>query len=582
MTDLSQYSDSDLKALYLKSLPDDELQKLHEQVQSNGVYADGTPIPRDRQGFGGMVDSTVRQMELAGRHGFEGAAGLADMPAALWNLTSDSREPQAPYLSPTISKGLDAIGMPQDEGNFERLAGSVEHAVSGAKSLGATPQVATSAGVGGASGELARQNGAGPWGQFGASVLGGAAGGPLVYSAGKAVNDFAAPLYQGGRNQIMGNLLASQANDPKAAAAAITGAPQYIPGSMPPAGTLSGDSGLIGAQKGIQQLDKGAFSDAANVQLAAQNNVLGNVAGNPADIAPLQRARSTATQPFYEAATNTPYDPKILQPVLDNIDNEIAKVGTTTQAGKMLSDMKANIIAESDNPQKMGPLIQMYKENRDNFAKKMLQDGAVTPAVKGVVNPTNKALGNALSRNNEDVAYADATFKNMSAPINQIEAGQAIKAQVQGNSPNVEGQLPIIQPRFQQMMENGVINVDGKDIPISSLSAAQQKGLQALQSDLNRNTSVNRVPALSKSEFQNLATQPRLNALASHLWGLKGIFSNADKKIQQGLVDATLDPQLMAKLLMQGKVPATNSALARMMQNIGTGAGAGAATSFYR
>lgn len=405
-----------------------------------------------------------------------------------------------------------------------------------------------------------------------AGFIGGVAGGVGAMTGGRAIDTATAPFYQAGRDKILADLLKSKTENPQLAATNIQNAPQYVPGSIPVAGVASGDTGLMGLQRGVENLPSSeqVFKDRTIQQTAAQNNTLSNVAGNPADIPRLMQARSAATTPSYEAATNAPYDPAILRPVLDNIDTEITKVGTTTQAGKMLSDMKANIIAESSNPDKMGPLIQMYKENRDNFAKKMLQDGAVTPAVKGVVNPANKRLGEALTRNNQDVAYADATFKNMSQPINQLEAAQAIKEQIQANSPNAAGQLPISQQKLQQLMENGTTNVNGKEMPLTDLTPQQQSGLRALQSDLNRNVkSVGvRVKPTPSSELNNLAAQSKLNQLISHIPFAKGMVTSKNLQLQQQLAEVLLNNPKAAELLLSGQ-PRNGQALAAILANSG-------------
>lgn len=136
-----------------------------------GMLIDGTPIssnPSERS----LTDKAVRQMEMIGRAGFEGATGLADIPAAIWNATANSQEPKAPYLQPTIVRALDAIGMPQPEGVGENMEFSTLRGISGGRTLpGTNPMVPLSAGIGAAAQEGAKQGGYSPSVQTGTGLL---------------------------------------------------------------------------------------------------------------------------------------------------------------------------------------------------------------------------------------------------------------------------------------------------------------------------------------------------------------------------------------------------------------------------
>lgn len=603
--------------------------------EKNGLYS-ADPSQRS------LIDKVNRQTQLAGRFGFEGLTGAAtaipaivgNAPIAIGNGVADlynmagGNAQKMPYWNPVsdMSNVLDTIGMPKPESGGERVEGDVLRAVSGAKSTISGAQNAapvtsagqklaatitdnptlftTGAATGAASSGAAREGGYSPAAQLAAGLVGGAVGGPAALAAAAAVKNFVQPLYQGGRNQIIANLLASKASDPVAAAQAITNAPTYIPGSVPIAGVASGDTGLMGLQRGVQNLPvaEQSFKDRAIQQTSAQNDVLNNVAGNPADMSKLIKARSDATTPLYDAAKQQPINSSAIQPVLDDLDKRIALAGPQNDSGKLLIALKNKIQAGLPNaqPQETGvldasgnmitrpagptmqqPVIGTYRETRDALNLKGMQPGALGAEVRGNIQPANVALGNALESQSPDFAKAQALYKQGSTPINQLEAGQAIKGQIQSNTPIAGGQLPIVQPKLQQLMENGAVNVDGKEIPLSSLTPSQQQGLQSLQSDLNRNVQANgaRVAATPISELTNLATQSPVNALLSHIPIVKGIAEAKNAQIQNQLVKVMLDNPETARLLMMGKTT-QNQSLARMLLGGAEGGEYGMANSY--
>jgi hypothetical protein len=296
------------------------------------------------------------------------------------------------------------------------------------------------------------------------------------------------------------------------------------------------------------------FVNAKIAQNTDRTNFLNQLSGNQDDVARLQMEREAATSPHFQAATNTPYNPSMLQSVINDIDNKIAQVGTTTQAGRMLGEMKNNILSESKNPEKLGPLIQMYRENRDNFAKKMLQDGAVTPAVNGIVYPANKALGDALTRNNEDVAYANAIFQQKSEPINQMQVMQDIKGRITGTT-EAGGDKLLSQPKLSRIVEaNEISTPKGNKALADALSPDQYKGLLNLERDMARDSALNVTPSASQSQtFQNMAAGNFMRNLTggrvSHQIPIVGsLYHNAEEQINEKLVHAMLNKDKMIKL----------------------------------
>lgn len=426
-----------------------------------------------------------------------------------------------------------------------------------------------------------------------AGFAGGLVGGVGALKAGEVAANTALPFYQAGRNKILGELMASKAENPTQAAWNIKTAPEYVPGSVPVAGVASGDIGLMGLQRGVEKLpaSEQLFKNRAIQQVSAQNNELGNLAGNAADMAKLVQARDSASAPLYAQAKTQAIDPDAIQPVLSDLDKRIALAGPQNDSGKLLIALKnkiqaglpnaephetgvldanGNMLTRPADPTLQQPVIGTYRETRDALNLKGMQPGALGSEVRSNISPANVSLGKALEAQSPSFAQAQAIYKQGSMPIDQLEAGQAIKAQIQANSPNADGQLPIIQPKLQQLMENGAVNVDGKEMPLSSLTAQQQQGLKGLQSDLNRNISAmgSRVSPTPSSELNNLAVQSPITKLVSHIPWVKGIVSGKNLQLQQQLAKALLDNPTAAKLLLKTAAP-NNEMLAQILMQAG-------------
>lgn len=545
MTDLSQMSDSDLKSLYLQALPDSDLHALHQQAAPSGAsdiapsFAGG--IERSVAGTAMILPDMLNQAVAGPQELYRGITGREHDNGPMW---------QPFYSSEDMLQKLPPELRPHDP---QTTAGKI------------------------------------------AGFLGGVSGGVAAMGSGKILNDAADPFYNLGKNKIISDLMMSKAENPVQAANAIQNAPEYVKGSIPVAGVASGDVGLMGLQRGAENLpaSEQMFKDRAIQQTAAQNDALGKVAGNAADMGKLLKARTDATSPLYEQAKNQQINVDAIKPILDDLNKRIALAGPQNDSGKLLIALKnkieaglpnsqptktgildanGNMITRPADPALQQPVIGTYRETRDSLNLKGMQPGALGSEVRSNIQPANVALGKALEAQSPSFAQAQALYKQRSIPIDQLEAGQVIKAQIQGNSPNAAGQLPIVQPKLQQMMENGVVNVDGKEIPISDLSPSQQKGLAGLQSDLNRNTQAtgSRVAATPASELNNLATKSPIMALASHIPWIKGGVTSQNQKLQQEIARVMLDNPRAAELLkgapmlLGNKLP-TNQALAQML-----------------
>lgn len=111
--------------------------------------------------------------------------------------------------------------------------------------------------------------------------LGGAGTGTLVTgvprlasAATQMTKDFAAPLSEAGRQQMVGSQLREATTNPSDAVRAIETTRPLVPGSMPTTGQLTGDMGLLGLERAAQTKDPIPFQERRAQQNSARVNAL--------------------------------------------------------------------------------------------------------------------------------------------------------------------------------------------------------------------------------------------------------------------------------------------------------------------
>lgn len=582
--------------------------------EAQGRLIDGTPISDD-SAQRSIPDRINRQLQLAGRFGMEGTMAIPSIPGAVANLTragADSAlgvQPSSPPIPTPIgvaASGMDAIGMPKPEGGIERLEGDVLRGVSGGLTApGRNAVVTTGAATGGLASGGARELGFGPGVQFGAGLAGGMLGGPIV-SAGNAAYGAVQPLFDAGRQQIANKLISRYATDPQAAAAALQTAPEFVPGSQPIAGEASNDPGLLGLQKTLQQQPENFFGERISDQNTARTKLINQVAGDDTTVPRYQQMRSAATKPLYDAAAPQPVNAAAIQPVLDEIDKQVAVLGPGSDAGKTLINLKSDIqgalpeqkivqtgvldangnpIANTITvPKPQSNLIQIYRETRDALAKDSMQPGAYGATVKGVIAPINQQLGSALENQSPEFAQAQDLFNRMSAPINQAANMQIVAKKLATTQHDFQGNNMLSPAASERLMNNGEMNTAQGVQPLpQALSPEQNNALNAVNQDLARSNMVNSpvVRPPGSNTFNSTASTGQLaNALGArigeHIPFIKGAYQAAKPDIVAKLANTMLSPQDAAKALLATNRPEGLTLAQRMIANALAGGQGGA------
>lgn len=531
MADLSQYSDADLKSMYLQSLPDADLQQL--QQQSAPLSSPSSWSDTGKSLVGGVERGTAAVPMILPNLLNAAAAGPQELYRGMTGRNNDNSPLWQPFMG--------------SEDVLQKLAP-----------------------------ELRPHEPQSPAGAV-ANMVGQLIGGAGVAKTAEGLGGVIEPFSQSGRDQIANRVLYNQADNPTQAASNLQNVPQYIPGSQATGGTASGDLGLIGTEKTLMQNPANYFGARLADQNTARTNMINQVAGNDTTIPNYEAIREAATAPLYRDAQGVIADPKAFADVLNNTNMKINEVGPYSAAGGTLGSIKSAIqktlggTPESNqyftanepvpSPVPDSQLMQLYRENRDALNKTAMQPGAYGSSVKGAITPINVQLGKAIEAQNPAFAKAQDMFSQFSTPIDQAKNMQALVPQMTGGVEDLQGQNIFSPAKVGAIMKNGEMKTEYNGVqPLSeALSPEQHQALQALNSDLQRSNAVN-IPMVrppGSNTFNNAASTADLtNSLAAktmeYIPGFKGAYQAQNPKIMQAIADKMLSPEQLRQAMLNG------------------------------
>jgi hypothetical protein len=583
-------------------MPDGKIARFEvPDVESGNDGANAT----DSQ-ISGFGKELSRQAGLTARYAIEGIASpfatVANLPAVASNELFGT---ELPEQNQALSDLLTRAGLPQPQNATERVVGDVSRALTGtatggplSKLAGAPKyvidafnakqgtQAAATIGSAGAAG-LTREAGGGAGAQLAAGIAGGvvpvggyqvaARGLSDLYGAGK---EAVKPFTTSGREQIVGGILAESADDAQRAAANLANVKEYIPNSPVTTAEAAGDAGLSGLQRGFRNQGANPFSDIESQQNAARQEALALIAGTPQELQGALRNREMVTSPLYEQAQTEFLAGKNFNTIIAKIDSAIESVGRNTQAGAELQRIRKSVVGslpkttskkigidpvtgkpvmteKTTNPLQ-GGLVQLYRELRDKSAKVAEMDGAYPSAVRGVVKPIVRELGNSLEGQSAPLKAANDKFRELSPEIEQMRLLQDIKQRASLTaSPDVRtGQEFLSQPKLSGLLRDTTGEIS------ETLTPEQIKQLQNVRLDAERSASLNarNVRASGSDTAQNLNGGKVVKQfLSEHAVGklplgigrlLQGM---SEKQINELTIESLKDPQLARRLLVELK-----------------------------
>lgn len=517
-------------------------------------------------------------------------------------LRGGNATPQTEYPSElagnTLNSGMTKIGVPSPNTPNERVGSDIVSALAGSRQMmgGAAQgsmlrtapgmQYLSSAAGAGAAGAT-RESGGSYGEQLAAGLIGGV-GAPVAIDSAwqlakgitKAVPSLTQPFTQGGREKIVGAALNRLSNDPKKAVENLGNYQEFVPDSIPTTGVASGDYGLLSTEKALKNSDPSAFADRYSQQNTARGILLDGIAKNEAEFNAAIASRKTVTDELRDAAfANT--SPVNLDPITNNIAALKAdpdNAGGTVQ--KALSWADEQVQGKTD-PR---ALYAARKDIGHAMEGKLGGDAGDLKLARKQLIDVRSNIDASLEKSAPGFGEYLSEYKKMSAPINQMEAGQDIASRTALAAPDTNGRSFISQAKWKNV-------VDGNKADLQKIMTdGQMDSLNAITADLDRGATINNpaIKAMGSDTVQNYTTahlignvlgKNNINTLTQNIARpLAWIYKLPDAAIHDLLVDAMLDPSMargfMAKATPQN-IMSFSAELKRRAKAIPIGAATG-------
>lgn len=254
---------------------------------------------------------------------------------------------------------------------------------------------------------------------------------PGLMRIGAGVKALAEPLYQKGREQILGRLLRHTAGDQADdVARVLLKAKPILAGSQPTVGQASQNPGLASLERAASAIDPEAAAQSQTrlmQQNAARVKALADLAGTDDAMAQAIATRKAASAPFMaklDASTAT-VNPKR---TLSLIDTMMEKSPGRTQLASALQSVKRAIV-DSEG------IVQTNPGNLYRGARKQITDLLAAKAGDG--SPVNKEISRELTvikdALDKEIGRAEPAYRvfmqqfaRNSEPINQMDVGRKI------------------------------------------------------------------------------------------------------------------------------------------------------------
>lgn len=417
------------------------------------------------------------------------------------------------------------------------------------------------------------------------TLIGGVAGGavPALIRGGQVAKSLVEPLYQGGREKIIGRTIArASGGQEDELVKALRSAKPLVPGSMPTAAEAGGNAGLSALQRTATATDPVAMNQLAARQTTQNEARLAALRNATPDVQAAMQARSAAADPLYEAARQGGFDPQVAQQLQPQISALMQRVPEDLLAqAKRLGQVEGIPLDDMGSVQGAHYLKRVIDSTINNA--KRSGDSDTARAFSGL---QNEFLG-VLDQLNPTYQQARQTFAQMSPPVTQ---GQVLE-EVGKRATNFRGDMT--PAAFSRAIGNKTAqSVTGRNVGMADvLDPAQMQTLQNIQQDLLRSDFAQTAgrgvgsDTVQKMAFNNIMAE---SGLPSAIQGfpLAGVAGNvaqrfgqlayrdANERMAQQLAQALLDPQQAANLLESGMVTPQMQALIQNLRRGGAALGA--------
>ena len=406
-----------------------------------------------------------------------------------------------------------------------------------------------------------------------AGLIGGAAI-PVAGMTLKAGKGILEPLYEGGRNTIVGRALNEAAGQNAGQVIQnLKGAQQLVPGSAPTAAEVANSGGIAALQRTASAVDPEAYATRAAQQNEARVSALTDLAGTGGQREFYDASRRSAADDLYTKAYDRGVDIR-RSPVTGHFLPKAEVSGVKGEISKLLQRpaiqdavAQARILAANEGVS-MKDMAGSVKGL--DYVKRALDDqiGKVAGNEQRVLVDLKNRLLTTIDRLSPDYAQARVTFKDMSKPINQMDVAQEIADK------SINKLTGIIQPQaYARALSDDTAQRAtgfGKATLENTMEPGQLGILEAIKGDLARSVAARDMgrgagsDTVQKLAMTNLMNQAGLPVGLLNLPGLgrlgSWVYSQADGQMKQALATGLLNPKQTA-ILMEQATPSERSKL---------------------
>lgn len=408
----------------------------------------------------------------------------------------------------------------------------------------------------------------------GRAAMGAAAGAavPGLVGVAKTAKSFVEPLYQSGREAIAGRMLNTVAGPNAAAIAAkLKTAAPLVPGSMPTAAQVAESGGIAALERAAGQANPEAYTVRAMEQASARMNALRWIAGDDAAMAAAKQARESASGALYAQA-----------------DAGVAPVDGFFKGLMMRPQFKSAVSRAQELAKNSGVDDIFFRGSKGepvaligqgaHYIKKALDEAAEVGSSSYTSKEAAKLAGKTqgefmgwLEKSIPEYTAGKAAFAEKSAPINQMQIGQALMDKAAPALADFGALGRETGATYATAMRNGdalaakATGISGAKMA-NVLTPQQMRSVTAVAEDLARKANAQDLgrgvgsDTFQKLAMSNIAEQSGMPRMMGGLLNLPGVsratrwmYQDADKQMQGLLADSLLNPTQTAKLMTEAE-----------------------------
>jgi len=346
---------------------------------------------------------------------------------------------------------------------------------------------------------------------------------------------------------------------------------ELVPGSRPTLAEATGNAGIAGLQRVTRDLRPNAFVEREAMNASAREAAFDGIAGDRAAIESTKAARDSTAKALYGRAFDADSMRQGMARESQQMRAPFSGVGLSGAPEDLATPGLRELIQRPMFKQAAGAAQRLAANNGVELADplqslqglhyiKLALDDALNPGATSTMGRNEtRAIMDMRDKLADELAqvsplYGNArdTFAEMSQPINAMEALQDLRLTDARGNMTLSKVKNAIEGVERTRREPGVKAA-------KAITGEQLKMMKAIHDDLMRQSSLGLGKSAGANTFQNLSINNVLSALMPGKTGEvingkigtaigqagKLIYSGADDKIRNNLVDIMLDPSLL-------------------------------------